>query len=57
LADQVKNPVLPYGASSKEKAILAIHPRSSGLGILAFSRNQERNAEDRRRGDRRKAKK
>jgi hypothetical protein len=22
----VKNPVLPHGASSKEKAILAIHP-------------------------------
>jgi len=41
----VKNPVLPptdvvgpHGASSKEKAILAIHPRSSGRGILAFSR-------------------
>jgi hypothetical protein len=35
---RVKNPVLPHGASSKEKAILAIHPRSSGRGILAFSR-------------------
>ena len=34
----VKNPVLPHGASSKEKAIWAIHPRSSGRGILAFSR-------------------
>jgi hypothetical protein len=34
----VKNPVLPHGASSKEKAILAIHPRSSERGILAFSR-------------------
>jgi hypothetical protein len=31
--------VLPRGASSKEKAILAIHPRSSEPGILAFSRN------------------
>jgi len=36
----VKNPVLPHGASSKEKAILAIHPRSSGRGILAFSRKK-----------------
>jgi len=42
--DSVKNPVLPHGASSKEKAILAIHPlpsgwaRSSERGILAFSR-------------------
>jgi len=43
----VKNPVLPptdvvgpHGASSKEKAIFAIHPRSSGRGILAFSRKQ-----------------
>jgi hypothetical protein len=35
---RVKNPVLPQGASSKEKAILTIHPRSSGRGILAFSR-------------------
>jgi hypothetical protein len=26
----------PHGASSKEKAILAIHPRSSERGILAF---------------------
>jgi hypothetical protein len=34
----VKNPVLPHGASSKEKAILAIHPCSSERGILAFSR-------------------
>jgi hypothetical protein len=34
----VKNPVLPHGGSSKEKAIFAIHPRSSGRGILAFSR-------------------
>ena len=38
----VKNPVLPHGASSKEKAILAIHPRSSGRGILAFSRQRSR---------------
>jgi hypothetical protein len=30
--------VLPRGASSKEKAIWAIHPRSSERGILAFSR-------------------
>jgi hypothetical protein len=30
--------VLLHGASSKEKAILAIHPRSSERGILAFSR-------------------
>jgi hypothetical protein len=53
----VKNPVLPHGVSSKEKAILtwgvvwrtndgrwlqalmAIHSRSCGRGILAFSRN------------------
>ena len=35
---KVKNPVLSHGASSKEKAILAIHPRSSERGILAFSR-------------------
>jgi hypothetical protein len=44
----VKNPVLPHGASSKEKALkawghapkpnLTIHPRSSERGILAFSR-------------------
>jgi len=34
----VKNPVLPHGASSKEKALLAIHPHSSERGILAFSR-------------------
>jgi len=39
----VKNPVLPptdvvgpHGASSKEKAILAVHPRSSGRGIWLF---------------------
>jgi hypothetical protein len=36
----VKNPVLPHGASSKEKALLAIHPRSSERGILAFSRKK-----------------
>jgi hypothetical protein len=36
----VKNPVLPHGASSKEKAILAIHPRSSERGILVFSRKK-----------------
>jgi hypothetical protein len=34
----VKNPVLQHWASSKEKALLAIHPRSSERGILAFSR-------------------
>jgi hypothetical protein len=34
----VKNTVLPHGASSKEKALLAIHPCSSEQGILAFSR-------------------
>jgi len=34
----MKDPLLPHGASSKEKALLAIHPRSSELGILAFSR-------------------
>jgi hypothetical protein len=33
----VKNPVLPHGAYSKEKALLAIHPGSSERGILAFS--------------------
>jgi hypothetical protein len=38
----VKNPVLPHGASSEEKAIWAIHPRSSGRGILAFSRKEPR---------------
>jgi len=32
--------VLPHGASSKEKALLPIHPRSSERGILAFSRNR-----------------
>jgi len=36
----VKNPVLPHGASSKEKALLAIHPRSSERDILAFSRKK-----------------
>jgi hypothetical protein len=46
----VKNPVLPHGVSSKEKAILtwgavwlqtlmAIHRGSTGRGILSFSRN------------------
>jgi sugar phosphate isomerase/epimerase len=34
----VKNLVLPHGASSKDKAFLAIHPRSSERGILAFKR-------------------
>jgi hypothetical protein len=33
----VKNPVLPHGASSKEKVLFAIHPCSSEQGILAFS--------------------
>jgi hypothetical protein len=28
--DRVKNPVLPHGTSSKEKAILAIHPLPLG---------------------------
>ena len=37
--------MLPHGASSKEKAILAIHPRSSGRGILAFSRNDPSSAD------------
>jgi len=32
--------VLPHRASSKEKAILAIYPRSSEWGILAFSRKR-----------------
>ncbi len=46
----VKNPVLPHGASSKKKPFslrvifsklpMAIHPRSSERGILAFSRKQ-----------------
>jgi len=36
----VKNPVLPHGASSKEKALFAIHPCSSEQGILAFSRKK-----------------
>jgi hypothetical protein len=36
----MKNPVLPHGASSIEKAILAIHPLPSGWGILAFSRKK-----------------
>jgi hypothetical protein len=35
---RVKNPELPHGASSKEKALVAIHFRSSERGILAFSR-------------------
>jgi len=30
--------VLPHGASSKEKALLSIHPCSAEQGILAFSR-------------------
>jgi hypothetical protein len=30
----VKNPVLPHGASSKEKAILAIHPLPSEASWL-----------------------
>jgi hypothetical protein len=38
----VKNLVLPHGASSKEKAILTIHLRSSEPDILAFSRNSHR---------------
>jgi len=55
----VKNPVLlptdvvgPHGASSKEKALLAIHPlpfgvgpRSSERGILAFSREPKERLE------------
>jgi hypothetical protein len=40
----VKNPVLPNGASSKEKATLAIHLRSSEQGILAFSREKPSDA-------------
>jgi len=36
----VKHPVLPHGASSKEKAILTIHARSEERGILAFSRKK-----------------
>jgi hypothetical protein len=36
----VKNPVREHGASSMEKAILAIHPRSEERGILAFSRKE-----------------
>jgi hypothetical protein len=36
----VKNPVLPHGVFSKEKALLAIHPRSSEQGILAFLRKE-----------------
>jgi hypothetical protein len=31
--------VLPHGASSKEKAILAIPPRTYERGIRAFSRD------------------
>ena len=41
----MKNPVLPHGASSKEKAFWAIHPRSSERGILAFSRKDSLNPE------------
>jgi len=37
-ASIVEKPLLPHGASPKEKAILTIHPRSSERGILAFSR-------------------
>jgi hypothetical protein len=47
----VKNAVLPHGASSKKKPFslraiffkipMAIHPRSSERGILAFSRNHQ----------------
>jgi hypothetical protein len=44
-----KNPVLPptdvvgpHGASSKEKALFAVHPCSSEQGILAFSRKQKK---------------
>jgi len=33
----VKKPRADARASSKEKALLAIHPRSSELGIPAFS--------------------
>jgi hypothetical protein len=32
--------VLPHGASSKEKALWAIHPCSAERGILAFSRKK-----------------
>jgi hypothetical protein len=32
--------VLLHGASSKKKALSAIHPRYSEWGILAFSRKQ-----------------
>jgi hypothetical protein len=55
LSAEVKNPALPRGASSKKKpfslwAILfkiamAIHPRSSERGILAFSREEPRSSE------------
>jgi hypothetical protein len=38
----LKNPVLPRGASSKEKALLAIHPPSSERGSLAFPRKEGR---------------
>jgi hypothetical protein len=37
-SEAVKNPVLPHGASSKEKAGLAIHPRSPERDMLASSR-------------------
>jgi hypothetical protein len=33
-----RSPVVPHGASSNEKALLAIHSRSSERGIPAFSR-------------------
>jgi hypothetical protein len=33
-----RSPVVPHGASSKEKALLAVHSRSSERDILAFSR-------------------
>jgi hypothetical protein len=36
----VKNLVLQHGASSKEKAILAIYTLSSARGIMAFSRER-----------------
>ena len=36
----MKNPLLPHGVSSKEKALLTIHPRFSEGGILAFSRKR-----------------
>jgi len=36
----VKKPLAPARASSKEKALFAIHPCSSEQGILAFSRKK-----------------